>query len=75
MATSDEVRRTALDLAERGEATDEAVDEILSCCGDHRVSLIRARQSLAEGEEEAANGGAHRAVELLDLALERGSWA
>jgi hypothetical protein len=75
MTTSDEVRRSALELAERGEETDAAVSEILSCCGDHRVSLIRARQTLAGGEGEDANGATRRAVELLDLALERGSWA
>lgn len=75
MATSDEVRRTALDLAERGEETDAAVSEILTCCGDHRIAVVLARRTLAEGEGDAANGAAHRAVELLDLALERGDWA
>jgi hypothetical protein len=75
MATSDEVRRTALDLAERGEETDAAVSEILSCCGDHRIAVVLARRTLAEGEEGAANGATRRAVELLDLALERGTWA
>jgi hypothetical protein len=75
MATSDEVRRSALELAERGEETDAAVSEILSCCGDHRIALILARRTLVEGEGEDVNGAARRAVELLDLALERGSWA
>ena len=73
MATSDEVRRTALDLAERNEDTEASVRELLACCGDHRVSVVRARQTLAEGDE----GGAHsqRAMELLDLVLDQGSWA
>jgi hypothetical protein len=77
VATSDEVRNTAMELAERGEETDAAVREILSCCGDHRVSLVRARQTLAEGEggDGAGDGATSRAIELLDLALERGSWA
>jgi hypothetical protein len=74
MATSDEVRQTALELAERGEETDAAVSEILSCCGDHRVGLVLARRTLAESEGDAANDATRRAVELLDLALERGSW-
>lgn len=75
MATSDEVRRTALDVAERSEETEAAVREILECCGDHRVSVVRARQILAEDEDEATNGATCRAIELLDLVLERGSWA
>jgi hypothetical protein len=72
MATSDEVRNTAMELAERGEETDAAVREVLSCCGDHRVSLVRARQSL---EDEEGDGATSRAIELLELALERGTWA
>jgi hypothetical protein len=75
MATSDEVRRSALELAERGAETDAAVSEILSCCGDHRIALVLARRTLEEGEGGAANGTTRRAVELLDFALERGSWA
>lgn len=75
MATSAEVRQTALELAERGVETDAAVSEILLCCGDHRVALVLARRTLAESEGGAGNGGTRRAVELLDLALERGSWA
>jgi hypothetical protein len=73
VATSDEVRDTAMMLAERGAETDAAVTEILSCCGDHRVSLVRARQTLA-AEDDAADGANNRAVELLDLALEAGTW-
>ena len=74
MSTSDEVRRTALDLAQRGANTDAAVLEILDCCGDHRVSLVVARQGLAE-HTEANDGVIARATEILDLALERGTWA
>ncbi|HET9672521.1 MAG TPA: hypothetical protein VFQ40_06700 [Actinomycetota bacterium] len=73
MATSDEVRRTAVDLADRGEDTETAVREILTCCGDHRVALVRARQGLAD--EADGDGSTRRALELLDLALERGTWA
>jgi len=71
VTTSDEVRQTALDLAKRGVETDPAVQELLDCCGDHRVSVVRARQTLPdEGGESVA-----RATELLDLVLERGNWA
>jgi hypothetical protein len=71
VTTSDEVRQTALDLAERGVETDPAVQELLDRTGDHRVAVVRARQTLAEdGEGEAVV----RATELLDLALERGTW-
>jgi hypothetical protein len=71
MATSDEVRQAALDLAERGVETDAAVQELLSCCGDHRVSVVRARQTLAGTARE---GTVERATELLDQVLERGNW-
>ena len=75
MATSDEVRRVALQVAERGEKTDVAVREILDCCGDHRVSVVRARQTLAENQDDAANDATRRAIDLLELVLERGNWA
>lgn len=73
MTTSDEVRQIALDLAERGVATEPAVRELLVCCGDHRVSVVRARQLLAHVETGGA--GTARARELLDLVLVRGTWA
>ena len=75
MATSDEVRRVALQAAERGEKTDVAVREILAWCGDHRVSVVRARQTLAENQDDATNDATRRAIDLLDLVLERGNWA
>jgi hypothetical protein len=73
VTTSDEVRQTALDLAERGVETDPAVQALLDCSGDHRVAVVRARQTLAEDGEGEGDAVA-RATELLDLALERGSW-
>jgi hypothetical protein len=75
VANSDDVRRTALDLAERGEGTDVAVRELLAYCGDHRVSVVVARQKLAEAENEGQDETVGRAMELLDIVLERGSWA
>jgi hypothetical protein len=73
VATSDDVRQTALDLAERGSDTEPAVAELLACCGDHRVSVVRARQTLSDGELEGPTVA--RAIELLDQVLEREAWA
>jgi hypothetical protein len=75
VATSEDVRKTALDLAERGEDSDTAVHELLACCGDHRVSVVVARQTLSDASGEDPPGTVSRAMELLDLVLERGSWA
>ena len=75
MATSEAVWKTALDLAERGEDNDTAVHELLACCGDHRVSVVVARQRLSDASGEDPRGTVSRAMELLDLVLERGSWA
>ena len=75
MATSEDVRQTALDLAERGEDTDSAVRELLACCGDHRVSVVVARRTLSEANGDDARSVTARAIELLDVALERGTWA
>jgi hypothetical protein len=62
-----------VDLAQRGEDADAAVLEILKCCGDHRVSLVRARQGLA-GRAEANPEVIARATEILDRALDAGTW-
>jgi hypothetical protein len=75
MATSEEVRRTALALAERGEETGPAVRELLASCGDHRVSVVLARRGLLELQENGESGTVRRAIELLDLALAEGTWA
>ena len=75
MATSEAVWKTALDLAERGEDNDTAVHELLACCGDHRVSVVVARHTLSDASGEDPPGTVSRAMELLDLVLERGSWA
>jgi hypothetical protein len=75
VATSEDVWQTALDLAERGEDTDTAIRELLACCGDHRVSVVVARQTLSGATGEDPPGNVSRAIELLDAVLERGSWA
>lgn len=75
MATSEAVRQTALDLADRGEDTDAAVRALLRACGDHRVSVVVARQTLSGADVEGPPGTVARAIDLLDVVLERGSWA
>jgi hypothetical protein len=75
VANSEDVRQMALDLAERGEETDVAVRELLTRCGDHRVSVVVARQTRSEAEGEDQDGTVARAIELLDIVLEHGSWA
>jgi hypothetical protein len=75
VSTSEDVWQTALDLAERGEDTDTAVRELLACCGDRRVSVVVARQTLSGASGEDPPGTVSRAIELLDAVLERGSWS
>lgn len=67
MTTADQVRDRAIDLARRGVEREEAVRDLLACCGDKRVAAVRARQELADlgGSEEVA------AVSLLDEVLAR----
>ena len=72
MTTATTVYETAMRLAASGTETDEAVEEILNCCGDKRVSVVLARQQLVEGLSTAADERvAVRAAELLDHTLER----
>jgi hypothetical protein len=70
VTTSHEVTQRALELAESNATTDEAVRDLLLCCGDRRVPVVMARQHLLEGArpEDSTRG---RAVELLDLVLGR----
>jgi hypothetical protein len=75
MATSEEVRTIALDLADRGTDTETAVQELLACCGDHRVSVVVARRALTEDGDGNGDRRIGRAVELLDHVLAEGSWA
>jgi hypothetical protein len=63
MTTSDEVRDRALRLVDERVPREDAVRELLDCCGDKRVSAVRARQELAERE------GSEEAVGLLDEVL------
>jgi hypothetical protein len=75
MTTSDELRERALALAQAGVPTDDAVAELLARCADHRVPLVRARQTLADQSAAAPQGEVvARAVALLEETLRRGSW-
>jgi hypothetical protein len=72
MATSVLVHDTALALVHANVDREEAIQELLTCCGDKRVAVVAARQTLIE--ESIESDPARRAVELLDEALRRGPW-
>jgi hypothetical protein len=72
MATSALVHDTALALIHGDADRDSAVLELLSCCGDKRVAVVAARQTLIA--ESVESEPARRAVELLDEVLRRGPW-
>jgi hypothetical protein len=65
MTTADEVRDRAVDLVREGTERKQAVRDLMDCCGERRVSVVRARQELAD------RGGADDAVSLLDEVLAR----
>ena len=72
MTTADAVRDNALKLAESGASTEEAIRELLECCGDKRVPVVLARQQfLKELEERPSDPVVSRASELLDQVLGR----
>jgi hypothetical protein len=70
MTTSEEVKARALDLARADASTEQAVRELLVCCGDRRVPVVLARQHLLEGEQPE-DSATSRAVEYLDEVLGR----
>jgi hypothetical protein len=65
MTTADQVKDRALDLARMETPEEEAIRDLLDCCGERRVSVVRARRELVD------QGGADRAVRLLDEVLAR----
>jgi hypothetical protein len=65
MTTADEVRDRAVDLVREGTEREQAVRDLMDCCGERRVSVVRARQELVD------QGGADDAVSLLDEVLAR----
>ncbi len=73
MTTSDEVVRTAIALASSGRGDEEAIAEILIASSGRRVSMVLARQHLAQ-DHGGAPSDAARAVQLLDAALALDVW-
>jgi hypothetical protein len=65
VTTADEVRDRAMRLSGEGAPREDAVRDLLECCGEKRVSVVRARQELAD------RGEADEAVSLLDEVLAR----
>jgi hypothetical protein len=72
MPTADAVREKAMSLAEAGTPTEEAVRELLECCGGRRVPVVLAHQQFsADLEGRPSDPVMSRAAELLDLVLGR----
>jgi len=72
MTTGDIVRERALELARSSTDREQAVSELLTCCGGRRVAAVRARQQLvASLDSEPDQSDAMRAVEYLDELLEK----
>ncbi len=70
MTTADEVRDRALALARAGSATEDAIGELLDCCGDKRVSVVLARREVLD-RGEGPDPVSERAGELLEEVLRR----
>lgn len=70
MTTSDEVRRRALALASAETTTEDALRELLECCGEKRVSVVMARRQV-HGPDQGPDPISERAAELLDEVLRR----
>lgn len=72
MTTSEVLTEQALSLASAGAVGEEAVLELLSTSGEHRVAVVRARQSLlARSAERGEDETTAQAVGLLEAVLIR----
>jgi hypothetical protein len=72
MTTSEVLTQQALSLASSGAVGEDAVRELLTASGDHRVAVVRARQSLlARSAERLEDETTAQAVGLLDAVLSR----
>ena len=72
MTTSEVLSERALALASAGAVGEEAVRELLATSEDHRVAVVRARQSLlARSAESQEDQVAAQAVRLLDAVITR----
>ena len=75
MSTAETLVERACDLARAGADTDTAVNELLDCCADRRVSVVMAKRSIEERmATEGEDATLPRAVEILDETLHRGPW-
>jgi hypothetical protein len=70
MTTADEVQDRAVALAEARTSTEEAIQELLDCCGGKRVSVVVARQKLLAAGD-VPDPVSSRAGELLGEVLQR----
>jgi hypothetical protein len=71
MTKSEVLTEQALSLASAGTVGEEAILELLSVSGEHRVAVVRARQSLLARSAEQGDASTAQAVELLDAVLIR----
>jgi hypothetical protein len=72
MTTADAVRERALSLARSGIEREDALRDLQDCCGDRRVSVVRARQQLTTWlDSESDQADAMQAIGLLDELLDR----
>ena len=72
MTTSDAVRAKTLILAEAHTPTEEAVGELMECCGGKRAPVVVARQQfLKDIDANRSDPVVSRAVELLGELLVR----
>ena len=74
MTTAYQVTERALALARSGSEAEDAVADLLNCCAGKRVSVVIARQRLHEETTGTLGETSARAIEFLDLVLERGQW-
>ena len=75
MTTAERVIEKTHELVRAHAGEDEAVPQILECCGAKRVSVVVARHHFLERlEENPKDDEATRGAELLTLALDRGDW-
>ena len=70
MTTATVVMDRALALAQAGTEDEEAISDLLVCCGDNRVAVVMARRHFLEPSEPQGEN-AERAVKLLDEVLRR----
>ena len=75
MSTAETLAERAIELAGTGAETDAAVQDLLECCADKRVSVVMARRAIEEKIQEGSDDPTlPRAVEYLGETLHQGPW-